>query len=294
MLHEDNTSDIKRITWIGIFINLGLSALKLVVGLMGNSRAVVADGFHSLSDLATDFAVIFGVRFWTAPPDEDHPFGHRRIETIIAASIALSLGAVGVALCYNAIATVKEAHPEQTQWFAISGPLLSIVLKEFLYRRTIAIGRKNRSRAVVANAWHHRSDAFSSIPALLAVIFAAFDSNLAFVDHIGAVLISIFILKASWDILKPALSELTDRGATEKELAEIHSVANSVSGVAEVHKIRTRRLGESICVDLHVLVDPEMTVFVGHGISEKVKEAIITRGPNVIDVVVHLEPFSDK
>ncbi|MCD6501317.1 cation transporter [bacterium] len=288
---EDNVADIKRVTWFAVFLNLTLSALKFVVGYLGASQAVIADAVHSLSDMTTDFAVILGIRFWSAPPDEKHPYGHRRIEALITVAIAFSMAAIAIGLGYNAIVSFNEIR--QTTWIAAIGPLFSIILKELLYHRTIFIGKKTGSPAVVANAWHHRSDALSSVPALIAVVAASIDRRLAFLDGIGAMIIAGFILKIAWDIAAPSLSELIDRGASPEKRQRIYEIAKGVDGVLSVHAIRTRRFGQNLCVDLHVLVDPQMSVLTGHKISENVKSALIEKGPAIVDVVVHLEPFGN-
>ncbi len=286
----EESRQVKRITWIGIFVNLGLAAIKAVVGVLGASQAVIADAVHSLSDTGTDVAILLGVRFWSAPPDENHPYGHMRIETLITTSIGILLAAVGIGIGYNAIDTIRDETIVQTTWIAIVGPLVSIIVKEILYRRTVAIGARIRSNAVIANAWHHRSDALSSIPALIAVAASSIDPEWAFVDKIGALIVSLFILKVAWDITKPALDELTESGVSAENRTQIHAIASSVEKVEEVHKIRTRKVGPNIFVDLHVLVDPNMTVYDGHLISEKVQEKLVAEGPDVVDVVVHLEP----
>lgn len=286
-----NGIQIKRITWIGIFINFFLAGIKFLVGYVGSSRAVIADGVHSLSDMATDFAVIFGVKFWTAPPDEDHPYGHLRIEALITTAIGLTLTAVAIGLGYKALTTLRESHLKQPGWIALIGPLLSIVFKEILYRWTMVVGTRTKSSAVVANAWHHRSDALSSLPALIAVAASALNPEWSFVDHIGALIISVFILKVSWDIISPSLSELADRGASMKDRQLIKKIAMEVDGVKEVHAIRTRKFGSNIHVDLHILVEPEISVRLGHDISEEVKKELIKNGPKILDVVVHLEPY---
>ncbi len=286
-----NSIQIKRVTWIGIFVNLFLAGIKFLVGYVGASRAVIADGVHSLSDMSTDFAVIFGVKFWTAPPDEDHPYGHLRIEALITTVIGLTLTAVAIGLGYKALTSLRETHLEQPGWIALIGPLLSIVFKEILYRWTIVVGTRTKSSAVVANAWHHRSDALSSFPALIAVAASALNPDWSFIDHIGALIISIFILKVSWDIISPSLSELTDRGASIKDRELIKKIAMEVDSVKEVHAVRTRKFGSNIHVDLHILVEPEISVRLGHDISEEVKKTLIKNGPKILDVVVHLEPY---
>jgi cation diffusion facilitator family transporter len=287
----DDVCQIKRVTWTGLISNFGLAVMKFLVGWLGASQAVIADAVHTVSDMSTDLVILFGVKFWSAPPDANHPYGHRRLEAIITTSIGLILAGVAVTLGYHALATTRNPDIEQTGWIAIVGPAFSIVIKEFLYQWTVKVGKHVKSSAVIANAWHHRSDAFSSIPALLVVIAASFDPKLAFLDHIGALVISLFILKVAWNILTPALSELADHGASEKDQEIIHQIAGNVIGVKEAHSIRTRKFGSHIHVDLHILVDPEMSVRMGHLISEKVKIALMEKGPEIKDVVVHLEPY---
>ncbi len=285
-----DVDQIKRITWIGIFVNFILAGVKFIVGYLGSSQAVMADAVHSLSDMFTDFAVILGVKFWSAPPDEDHPYGHRKIEALITTVIGFALAFVAIGIGYNSVATIPEVHIHHTTWIAIIGPLLSILFKEILFRWTITIGTREKSSAVIANAWHHRSDALSSLPALIAVAVSAVNPDWAFVDHIGATIISIFILKVSWDIIYPSLLELTDGGASFKDCELIKKIAMDVNGVKDVHEIRTRKIGTNLYVDLHILVNPEISVRSGHDISEEVKNELIKKGPEVLDVVVHLEP----
>jgi len=282
---------VVRVTWIGLAGNVFLSALKFIAGFLGSSQAVVADAVHSLSDMGTDLAVLLGVKFWSAPPDEGHPYGHRRIETIITAAIGVALALAALGIGYNALATIRNVHLRQPRLIAIAGSVFAIVLKEVLYRWTVAVGRKAKSSAVIANAWHHRSDALSSVPVVIAVAVAVLNPKLAFIDHAGALVVSIFILKVSWDIISPSLSELADLGAPRKHREKIRSIARGISGVRSVHAIRTRRLGSGLHVDLHILVDGEMTVRMGHEISGAVKSALIEKGPEILDAVVHLEPY---
>jgi cation diffusion facilitator family transporter len=241
--------------------------------------------------MGTDLAVLLGVKFWSAPPDEGHPYGHRRIETIITAAIGVALALAALGIGYNALATIRNVHLRQPRLIAIAGSVFAIVLKEVLYRWTVAVGRKAKSSAVIANAWHHRSDALSSVPVVIAVAVAVLNPKLAFIDHAGALVVSIFILKVSWDIISPSLSELADLGAPRKHREKIRSIARGISGVRSVHAIRTRRLGSGLHVDLHILVDGEMTVRMGHEISGAVKSALIEKGPEILDAVVHLEPY---
>jgi cation diffusion facilitator family transporter len=286
--------EIKRITWLGLCVNVLLSALKLAGGMLGASQAIVADAVHSLSDSTTDVAVLIGVRYWSKPPDEGHPHGHGRIETLVTAGIGMALAVVAVGLAVGAVSTLRQEHASPPGLIALCAALVSIVSKEILYRWTVRVGRRMRSSAVVANAWHHRSDAFSSVPVLIAVAGARLVPAWAFLDHLGAVVVSVFIFRAGFLIALPAFAELIDAGATRKELGRIRAIALETEGVAQVHGIRTRRVGAALHVDLHILVDGSMSVQRGHQISEAVKERLLENDADLADVVVHLEPYGEE
>lgn len=290
-IKSDSQSSIKRITYIGLFINIALTSVKFFVGIAGRSQAVVADAFHSLSDMATDFAVLIGVRFWEAPADEEHPYGHHRIQTLVTIVIGCALFLVAIGIGYKALATLREQHLSQPGWIALFGPFLTIFIKEILYQWTVKVGVQLKSTAVIANAWHHRSDAFSSIPAFLSVIASAFKPEWAYFDHIGALIVSLFILKVSWDIIRPELVELTEYAASKDDRMRIDTIVRHTEGVEDVHKIRTRKMGTGIFLDLHIQVNPLLSVKEGHIISQKVKYELINNNSNIIDVMVHLEPY---
>jgi len=284
---------IRRVTIIGMAVNIVLAALKFAGGVIGGSQAVVADAVHSLSDMTTDVAILVGVSIWEKPADDTHPYGHRRVESMVTLGIGLVLVVVAVGILFNAVSTITQPHEKGPEWIAFWAALVSIVFKEVLYRWTAAAGRKIKSMSLVANAWHHRTDALSSIPAALAVAGAAIKPAWAVLDHIGAVVVSVFIFKASYDIARPAFDTLIDRGAPKDVIREIERIATETWGVRSVHKIRTRYIsGESVAVDLHITVDEDLTVRDGHDISEEVKWRLIEQGPDVIDVVVHLEPHN--
>lgn len=284
---------IRRVTWVGLGVNLFLACVKFTGGHLGASQAVIADAVHSLSDMSTDLAVILGVKYWSAPPDEGHPYGHRRIETMITAAIGISLAVVAISIGYRALSTIREVHLSQPGWTALVGALSSILFKEGLYRWTLAVGKRTKSPSVVANAWHHRTDAFSSIPVILAVAAAMMSPELAFLDHVGALVVAIFILKVSWDITYPAIGELSDSGASQKDLEKVESIASGVAGVEYVESIRTRHFGSGLYVDLNIQVEGKMSVRSGHDISGAVKQALLENGPDVLDVVVHIEPCEE-
>ncbi len=281
---------IRNITIIGALVNVFLAIVKFILGTLGRSQAVIADAVHSLSDLSTDFAVIFGVKYWSKPADEDHPYGHGRIEVLITATIGIALFVVGIGLGYNALSTIKDDYVSQPSWIAFIGALISIIFKEILYHKTIATGKKVRSSAVIANAWHHRSDALSSIPVAIAVAAAVISPKWYFLDYVGAFVVSVFIMYAALKILRSCFCEIADAGASEKEREIIHGLVLSIENVRSTHAIRTRKVGPGWYVDLHIQVDPQMTVHDGHEVSKIVKNKLLSEGPDVLDVIVHLEP----
>lgn len=286
---------IRRVTLWGLVANLGLSAVKFVFGTLGSSQALVADGVHSLSDTVTDMAVLVGVLFWSAPADTEHPHGHGRIETIITGLIGVALGGVGVGLGYRAVMSLHGAlHQEnlvRPGWIAFAAACLSIAIKELLYRWTVRVGGRVKSSALIANAWHHRSDALSSLPVAVAVLGARIQPNWVFLDHIATVIVAVLILHAAWTITWPALRQLIDAGADQKTREAILSLALATQGVQAVHKLRTRHIGPGLQMDLHVMVDPDLTVAQGHAIAGVVKKRLLNHGPEVVDVLVHVEPF---
>jgi len=285
-----NVAEVRRITWIGLIVNVLLSAAKLAAGIVGRSQVVVADAVHSLSDTMSDVAILVGIRYWSAPADEDHPYGHGRIETAVTVLIGLLLAGVAAGLIGNALLTLSRAHPSRTGIVAFWAALASVIIKEALYRWTARVGRRVNSPALVANAWHHRSDALSSIPAALAAGAAALSPQWGFLDHVGAVVVSVFIFRAAWDITRPAMNQLIDAGASAKDIEKIYRLAGAVDEVKEVHAVRTRHIGSGFQVDLHVLVDGTLTVQRGHQIAGTVKARLL-KGADVVDVVVHIEPW---
>lgn len=281
---------IKKITIWGLVGNVLISIIKFIIGLLGNSQAVVADAAHSFSDSSTDLVILFGIKYWTAPPDSKHPFGHKKIESFITILIGLILLFAACSIGYNAIITINENHTEQLKLFTIAGPIISLIFKELLFRKTYQVGAQTNSSAVKANAWHHRTDALSSIPVLIAVVASLINPKLLFLDHIGALIVAAFILKLSIEIIFKNIRELIDTGIPKKEINYISKIIKTNDDVLGFHKIRTRKLGSSIYLDLHLEVDGNLSVSKGHTISEEVKDALIKGNPKIIDVMVHLEP----
>jgi len=281
---------VRRVTWIGFFINIFLSALKFAAGYFGRSQALIADAIHSLTDTTTDFAVIAGSHYWSRPPDENHPYGHRRLETLVTVFIGLVLAGAGVGIGWEAVSSLHEKHSGSPGWIALWAALASILVKEALYRWTAAVSKEVKSPAIAANAWHHRSDAISSIPVLIAVAGALISPSWSFLDHVGAVVVSIFILHAALRITWPGISELIDAGAPEEIQKKIKKIACHHQGVREVHKVRTRYISSSIQVDMHIVVAGSITVRDGHAIADDVEARIIAGIPEVVDVVIHVDP----
>ena len=281
---------LRRVTWVGLFVNLVLSAIKFAAGIFGRSQALVADAIHSLSDLTTDIAVLAGSHYWSRPPDENHPYGHRRLETLVTVFIGVVLIAAGIGIGWKAISTLYQKHIAPPGWIAVLAAFASIACKESLYRWTAITGRRIKSPALAANAWHHRTDALSSLPVLVAVAGARIFPTWSFLDHVGAVVVSIFILHASIKIIWPSLSELIDVGAPIETQRKIRDIALRNKNVLQVHDIRTRFISSSVLVDLHIVVEGSISVREGHNIADDVRDRITQEIPEIIDVIVHVDP----
>ncbi len=287
----DAPREIRRVTLWGLAVNLALSGLKFVIGLMAASQALVADGVHSLSDMATDVAVLVGLRYWSAPADQDHPHGHGRIEMLVSALIGVVLAGVAAGIIYRAILTLHSGTVARPNWPAFAIAVLSIVTKEALYRVTIHVGARVRSSAVLANAWHHRSDAFSSVPVALAVLASHLHPEWIYLDPVAAIVVSVLLLHAAGKITWPALRQLADAGASEAEVVVMRGIIETTEGVKSIHELRTRHIGSGLQLDVHVLVAPSLTVREGHGIATAVKQRLLNEMDGVVDVLVHIEPF---
>ena len=288
----DEVRAVRRVTFEGMAVNVAVAALKGAAGVLASSQALVADAVHSLSDLATDFAVVFGVKFWTAPADEDHPYGHGKIQAVVTLFIGAILLLVAWELGTKAVSDLRTPVKATPGHFALFVALVSIASKEILYRWTKSVAKRVNSPALAANAWHHRSDALSSIPVAIAVGVAHFFPNVGWVDTVGALVVSLFIVRVAWSILSPALSELVDSGAKEKTTV-VYEIASAVEGVRTVHKVRAHRSGGGFHVDLHVKVDPCLTVAEGHSLGHAVQRAILSAGIEVTDAIIHVEPYFD-
>ncbi len=285
------TRDVRRVTVWGLVVNLALAGIKFVCGYYGRSQALIADAVHSLSDTSTDIAVLVGVGYWSAPADVDHPYGHSRIESLISLFIGVMLAAVGLGLAYRAVATLQTPHWGVPGLTALAAACISIVVKEALYRWTVAVSTRTKSSALAANAWHHRSDALSSVPVAVAALGAQLRPSWGLLDNVAAVIVSLLILRAAWHIARPALGQLLDTAANEAERQAILDLALATGGVRGVHALRTRHIGPGLQIDIHIQVDPHLSVSEGHAIAGATKERLLHQGPNVIDALIHVEPF---
>ncbi len=261
-----------------------------MAGFLGNSSALVADAVHSLSDTITDIAVIAGSFFWSEPPDHCHPHGHRRIETMVTIIIGLIILAAGLGVGWNAISTMGHLSGKSPGWIALAASLISLITKEILFRWTALAGKKIKSTALTANAWHHRLDALSSIPVFLAVGGAILFPGLTFLDHAGALVVAVFIIQASFKILWPGVEEIMEKGAPKSILTDIERIVAQDHDVIQIHQLRTRYLGSKLRLDFHLVVDGDLSIKQGHDIAEGIKQRLLDRIPDLEDAIIHIEP----
>ena len=287
----------RRITHLSIWVNVGLAGLKLAAGLFGRSQALIADAVHSLSDFATDVAGLIGLRFSSKPKDSDHAYGHGKYETIVAAVIGLALAFVGIRIAGSAIHRVFDAqrgHPiPSPSSFAFWAAVVSIAVKEWLYRATMKVARATGSSSLVANAWHHRSDAYSSIATAAGVGAAAFlGDDWLILDPIAALFVSVFLLKIAWRIVREQIGELTDQSLAPEVCAEILALARGIPGIEQPHNLRTRMVGRFPVIDLHVRLRADLPLRDAHAIATTLERALRDRFGKETIANLHLEPYS--
>ncbi|TMW73967.1 cation transporter [Alteribacter natronophilus] len=282
--------------WVGIIGNVVLAVIKAVTGIMANSRALVADAVHSASDVVGSVAVLVGVRAARMPPDEDHPYGHGKAETVTAIIVAVLLFIVGFEIALNAVQALFEpiAMPGMAAIYAI---IFSIIVKELMFRYKIHLGKKYRSDALITDAWHHRSDVFSSAAALLGVGASIIGGNtgidwLVYADPVAGFFVAILIGKMAWKLGSEAIHNTLDHVLHEEDTEEMYKTAQEVEGVLEINELLAREHGHYVIVDIKVAVDPHITVEEGHRIGKRVKDRLM-KDEYVQDVRVHINPFSE-
>ncbi len=278
------------VTLIGALVNGLLIFLKFFAGIHGNSQALIADAVHSVSDLFTDAIVLVGLWLGRKAPDEQHHFGHARIETLASAIIGIALIATAVYLGLEASTNIYHhtgAHPTS---LALIGAGVSIVLKEALYHYTVRTGRRIKSQLIVANAWHHRSDALSSVAVLLGVAGTQINPSWFILDSVAALLVSIFIVKVGLTFFKKSLLEFIDTAPQPEIISKIKQCACSVDGVIDTHDLRARTSGGLYQMEIHIVVDGHLTVIEGHRIAKEVEACLIEEVEDLNRVVVHIDP----
>lgn len=295
--HHHKRADLeagRKITWIGMGVNGVLIVLKIYGGIYGRSKALLADAVHSASDFISDFLVLIGLHFIVKEKDSDHPYGHGKIETLATIGVGALLCFAAVKIGLDAALTIRSGELAAPERFTIIIAALSIISKEALYQATVKIGRKLGSEAMVANAWHHRSDAWSSGVTLIGVTLAAFVPKLRVLDSYAALLVSFFILKVAVDILVGAIKKIIDTSPSEELLNGAKEEIQSVPGVKNCHDLTGRYYGSMVFMEVHIEVDPDLTVLESHSIANEARERVRSRFEEVSNLLVHIDPFEPK
>ena len=293
---DQRTTKIYRVTLLGMFVNMALFAFKLIAGIVGRSGAMIADAVHSASDFATDIVVLAFVRISAKPRDDDHDWGHGKYETLASLIIGVVLFAVGAEILVDStekiMAVINGEVLPRPGIIAIIAAAISIVAKEVLYQYTARVGRKLDSPSVVANAWHHRSDALSSIGALLGIGAAyLFGEKWRIADPIAAIVVAALIVKVAYDLCRTAIAELLEKSLPNEVEEEILNIISATPNVYKPHNLRTRRIGSDIAIEVHIRVDGEMSVHASHEISRDIERALRTRFGEGTAVAIHVEPL---
>lgn len=283
--------EIRRLTLVGICVNVLLTASKIIGGLLGGSSALYTDGFHSMTDLSSDFIVLFGLKYWMRPADENHPHGHKRLETVITVVIGVMLASIGLTLGYNSVLDLIAGNIRQADWITFAIACLAIVTKECMARWSISVGTRLKSKAVLANSWDQRSDALGAIPVAISILLVRINENLWWIDQVAALLVCALILRAAYNIIMPALKELLDTGVNKETRDKINQVICETAGVKSVHKLKTRLLGGDIDIIVHIQVDSSMSVLESHNITGAIKENLVKSGITLHEANIHVEPF---
>jgi cation diffusion facilitator family transporter len=289
--HPERFEAARKSTWVSIAVNLFLTLAQLFAGFFGKSQSLIADGLHSLSDLLADILVLFANRHGNKHADANHPYGHARIETAASLILGASLAVVGGALLISAGLRLQDPQSVQpVQVYTLYVALFTLAAKETLFRYMLAIAKRVRSQMLVANAWHARSDAASSLVVLIGI-----SGNLlgyVFLDLIAAAVVGVMIAWMGIQFARDALLELVDTGLEEEEVRAIRNTLKSVPGVLGLHELRTRKMADNALVDAHIMVDPRISVSEGHYIAEAARAAVL-RHHHVMDVMVHIDPEDD-
>jgi len=290
--NPDYYSEIRRLTLIGGVLDLFLGFVKVLVGYIGNSQALIADGIHSLSDLVTDILVLVATKQSAQAADEGHPYGHDRIQTLVSLALAGSLGIIAIVIAWDAV--IRIVSPEsllQPGFWPLAVAAISVVSKEGYFQYVVRHPSATTSRMLYANAWHSRSDALSSLAVIVGVggVLAGF----AWADAFAAIVVAGLLLVVAYRIGREGAEELIDSAASPVLNANMRKTILSIEGVRDSHELRTRRMADKVLADVHIRVDPLISVSEGHRIGDEVMDSLKTRFPEVGDVVVHIDPEDD-
>ena len=282
----------RNVTLIGAACNTLLGISKLLGGYLFHSHALVADGIHSFSDLLTDAMVLFASKVGSHDADASHPYGHQRIETAATLFLSLLLILAGAGIAWDAIDELFTADHTVPGFWALPIIVFSIVINEILFHYTHYVGKQIQSELLLANAWHHRSDAASSIVVLLGLLGAM--AGLIYLDAMAAVVVGFLIIKMGWDYGWNSVKELIDTAIAAEQLQHIEQIIQQVDGVEKIHQLRSRSMGGDIFIDVHILVAPRISVSEGHYIAQHVHDALLNKVEKVKDVTVHVDPEDDE
>jgi cation diffusion facilitator family transporter len=281
-----------QVTIVGALVNLLLAIVKIIIGIIGHSHALIVDGIHSFSDLLSDAIVVIAAKKGKQCPDADHPYGHARIETAFAAVLGGILITVGIGIVIDALDKLNSGAVVTPEIITIWVALLSVLSKEVLYRYTLVYANRLNSSILKANAWHHRSDAISSIVVLIGIIGSM--AGIPYLDTAAAVIVSMMITKIGWDIAKESIEELVDKGLEPEKVHAISKHINAIPGVSHMHMLRSRQMGAEALLDVHIEVSPQLSVSEGHRISDEVSLQLKRSFPDITQVLVHIDPENDE
>ena len=298
MTKNDNSRErtIYKVTLLGSFVNMLLVVIKFIFGILGCSAAMIADAVHSMSDLITDVIVVIFVKLSNKPQDEDHDYGHGKYETLATSLVGMALLFVGVMILYSGAENIYRAISgevlRQPGLVALFAAIISVVLKEWAYRFTIRTGQKVNSQAVIANAWHHRSDAFSSIGTSLGIGGAIFlGDKWVVLDPIAAVIVSLFIIKTACVLIKRAFDELLEKSRPAEIEAQIMTLAEQEAGVSEIHNLRTRRIGNHIAMEMHLRMSGDTSLYIAHQRTCEIEKRLREHFGADTLINIHVEPI---
>jgi cation diffusion facilitator family transporter len=282
----------KKITIIGAIVNIFLGAIKVLGGILFKSHGLLADGIHSFSDLISDALVLIASKYGSQDADDLHTYGHQRIETAATMLLSIILIFAGIGIAWDALSLIFQDKAQTPEISSVAIAIISVGLNEVLYHLTLKTGNSINSHLLIANAWHHRSDAASSIIVLLGIIGSIY--GLQFLDSLAAVIIAGMIVKMGIDYGLNSIKELVDTGVSKDKILEIEKTIYSIDGVKKIHQFRNRMMGKDIFIDLHILVDPFISVSEGHHIAFKVHEKLVKNFNEIQDVTIHVDPEDDE